>query len=87
MLLSFFMPTNRSYEHKQQVAQVRGREGGGGIDERGRTHTDGNKGMNTENWERQIRQREVASRGRHCTSVHLREIERERERGEREGVM
>ncbi len=58
-----FLP-NLSYEHEQQVAQERGREGvkeGGLLDERGRVHTDRDRGMNRENWdwERQTREKEV----------------------------
>lgn len=47
-----FLP-NLSYEHKQQVAPVKGGGvggSGGGLDERGRAHTDTDRGMNRENW-------------------------------------
>ncbi len=56
--------------------------GGGGVDERGRVHTDRDRGMNRENWERQTREKEVEWWGGHCTTMHW----CERQRGEREGV-
>lgn len=54
-------------------------KGGGWLDERGRVHT--GSGMNRENWERQMREREVEWWGGHCTSTN-----EMRDRGERVGV-
>lgn len=67
-----FLP-NLSYEHKQQVAWVKGREGARWE----RVHTDRDRGMNRENWERQTMEKEVEWWGGHRTSMHG-----ERERGE-----